>query len=101
MKQLLLIAAAAAMFCSGALASTPRLVHKGDILDVEEGVTLTKFSVRNVLKQYGYRNFGPGGRSGHIITITAWGHNNVRYQIKVHYKSHEVTNVGKPRNFWY
>jgi hypothetical protein len=101
MKQLLIAFIVALTFVANALAAEPRLLHKGDVLDVEEGVTLTRPILRNALREYGYKNFGPGGIRGHIWTITAYGHDRNRYQIKVHWKTHEVTQVTSPRNFWY
>ena len=101
MRDIIVAAIAALVFSTNATAAEPRLLHAGDVLDVEEGVTLTRSILRNALREYGYKNLGPGGIRGHIWTITAYGHDRNRYQIKVHWKTHEVIRVTTPRNFWY
>ncbi len=101
MKQLLFVTAALFFLCTNVLAAEPRVLRTGDVLNVGEGVTLTRWSVRLALKEYGYTNFGPGGIQGHIIRITAFGPDKNRYELTVHWTTHEVLRVQRPRNFWY
>lgn len=101
MKYALLALVSTLMFLSSASAAEERILRAGDKLNVEEGVTLTRWSVRKSLRQYGYSRFGPGALQGHIIRITAWGPDKNRYELSVHWTTHEIVRVRTPRNFWY
>ena len=101
MKFVLLVLISMSLFFAPASAAEDRILQTGDTLDVDDGVTLTRWSVRTALRQYGYTNFGPGALQGHIIRITAWGPDKNRYELSVHWTTHEVVRVLTPRNFWY
>ncbi len=97
------LAAAIALFLAfGAAAEEePRILKRGDVIELDEGETLTLQRFRTVLKEYGYYSLGPGGQYGRILTITAFAHNRDRYQLKAHTQTGEITRAVKARNFWY
>ena len=90
MKKFLIIVLATASCMFAAHADETRLLKTGDIIEIEDGDTLSLPELRKILRSYGYTRLGTGGRYGRLLIITAWGPDGNKYEFKINSSTGEV-----------
>ncbi|WP_428407022.1 hypothetical protein [Hyphococcus sp.] len=94
MRRFSLVLLAVACCSFSVHAEETRLLKTGDVIEIEDGNTLSVPELRKILRSYGYTRLGTGGRYGSLLVMTAWGPDGNRYEFKIN------SNTGKVQRAW-